>query len=316
MRWFIILLSFWSAVQAADAVVRFHSEVTLPRGEVRLQDVAEIVADSVIKARLGSIEVGVSSSRPGQRRLMQTSTLVTFYIQPLCSDLQISYENEGRIELHTEGKEYSREELESHLRAFLEPRLEADDKKRYEIDVVRFPRSFVVPAKDVEIKWEVNSRFKDRGQQNVYAKVFHDGRLWQKLSFGVYIRKFAHVLVSSRPLQRNAQLSMEDIVLEEREVTHLNRPPLQDADRFSGYMVKRTTASGKILNMRMLEKPWLVRRGEASRMFVKLGNGAISTRVIAGQDGREGQIIRVRNVQSQKVLQARVSEDGTLWAVN
>ncbi|MNN87558.1 flagellar basal body P-ring biosynthesis protein FlgA [compost metagenome] len=62
----------------------------------------------------------------------------------------------------------------------------------------------------------------------------------------------------------------------------------------------------------MLVSPWLVRRGERVSMVARHGDTQAVTQGEALENGRKGQVIRVKNLASGSIIDAQVTEPGTV----
>jgi flagella basal body P-ring formation protein FlgA len=67
---------------------------------------------------------------------------------------------------------------------------------------------------------------------------------------------------------------------------------------------------GSILRIKDLRRKIVVARNTPVKLFLKLGNGEISTRAIALEKGAKGDFIKVKNLMSNKIVRAKVIKSG------
>ncbi|MEJ8673298.1 flagellar basal body P-ring formation chaperone FlgA [Chromobacterium amazonense] len=119
----------------------------------------------------------------------------------------------------------------------------------------------------------------------------------------------ARVAVAARDLRAGEMLQAEDIAWEER-------PIADPADLFGraappqGLQVRSALSAGQPLRRRQLQAPQLVKRGAGLRIVARQDGIEVTVAGEALANGRQGEIIPVRNLSSGKTIRARVSADG------
>lgn len=129
------------------------------------------------------------------------------------------------------------------------------------------------------------------------------------------VRIFRPVLVTTRSLQRGDTIEAADIEWQERNVLAPGGPPLTRADEVIGQQLKRPLAAGSLLQAPALEQPVLVRRGD--RISVDSAPGTVSVRISGEALGtaRRGERVRVKNLQSGRVIDAVVTGSNSAQAI-
>ncbi|MBK1726928.1 flagellar basal body P-ring formation chaperone FlgA [Halorhodospira neutriphila] len=119
------------------------------------------------------------------------------------------------------------------------------------------------------------------------------------------------VLVAARPLQRGARLRRSDVSAAMRDVRRIHGQWYTDPQEVVGQQVRRRLRQGEPLTASQLEAPVLVERGE--RVLIEAGRGAairITSRGRALDDGRQGERVRVENLDSGQEIEGRVIGEG------
>ena len=122
----------------------------------------------------------------------------------------------------------------------------------------------------------------------------------------------SQVLVVRRAVRKGEPLGSEITVLVEEDITRLHRSFLLHADRLRGMVAKRTLQPGRIISPEDLTAPLLIHRGQVVMIRVQTPNIFITAPGRAKQNGKLGEIIRVENLQSKKIIYARVSTSRTV----
>jgi len=155
-----------------------------------------------------------------------------------------------------------------------------------------------------------------RQQARVNARVSCSAPSPWNLYVPVEIRVYRPVLVATRELRRGEPIGAADVALEERNVlAAAGAPPLTQAADVVGLNARRTIAPGTLLSAGLVELPVLVRRGD--RLGVSARSGGITVQINGEALGtaRLGERVRVRNLQSGRVIDAVVTGSGSAEAI-
>ncbi len=139
------------------------------------------------------------------------------------------------------------------------------------------------------------------------------GTGWERTLFArgeIFIK--SQVLVVKRAVRKGEPLGPENTALVEEDITRLHRSFLLHADRLRGMVAKRTLQPGRIISPEDLTAPLLIHRGQVVMIRVQTPNIFITAPGRAKQNGKFGEIIRVENLQSKKIIYARVSTSRTV----
>lgn len=116
----------------------------------------------------------------------------------------------------------------------------------------------------------------------------------------------SQIIVASRPLARGHQLQESDVKLARYDINRLNYGYLQTADMAIGKILKQPLIAGAPVQPKQLKSPLVIRRGEAVKIVVKTPSFQVAMQGVALSDGKQGQMIKIRNLQSKRVIEARV----------
>jgi flagella basal body P-ring formation protein FlgA len=132
---------------------------------------------------------------------------------------------------------------------------------------------------------------------------------WQ-LYVPVEARVTAPVAVAVRDLPRGVVLASADLRLERRELSRLPWGHAGSAEELAGRILRRPLRGGEPVPPSATAAAPLVRTGE--RVVIEAGSGPLSVRIdgVALVDGSAGDRVRVRNLNSTRVLDARVTGEG------
>ena len=123
---------------------------------------------------------------------------------------------------------------------------------------------------------------------------------------------FLPVLHAVGVIERGQTIAETDLQLQRVNVVKARRGYYQRADQVVGQAARRRLRAGQLITPAVIEAALAVRRGQAVKIIASQDGIEASTAGEAMADGRPGEVIRVRNVGSGKVIDARVIEDGVV----
>lgn len=114
------------------------------------------------------------------------------------------------------------------------------------------------------------------------------------------------VLVSARSLSRNTVLGPDDVKVVKKWFNRVPRDILTDPEEAIGKNLAASVRMNGEITKQMLKTPRLVRKGSLVKILVENDALAISTVGLSEDNGSRGEIIRVRNLTSNKVIFGKV----------
>ncbi|MDN5850792.1 MAG: flagellar basal body P-ring formation protein FlgA [Nitrococcus sp.] len=127
-----------------------------------------------------------------------------------------------------------------------------------------------------------------------------------RLYVPVQITRHLEVLVAARPLPRGVVLTQDAIRDERRNVADLSRAWYTDPKQLLGLETRQAIRSGEVFSPQLLISPRLIHRGQELILFATSGTMTVTMKGEALEDGVEGDVIRVRNLSSERIVEGRV----------
>jgi flagellar basal body P-ring formation protein FlgA len=121
------------------------------------------------------------------------------------------------------------------------------------------------------------------------------------------IRINAGILTATKPIRPGKVVSLEDIVLSAANIDDLRNTYFSKSDEVVGKISERNFSPGDPLTREGFSDPLLIKRGDAIQLKLERSGLVITAQGRAEQDGRLGQIIRVRNMDFSTLLSAQVT---------
>jgi flagellar basal body P-ring formation protein FlgA len=181
-------------------------------------------------------------------------------------------------------------------------------------DTVRVDFLFDEPE-SISQNGEVTLRVEPAGYQDFigdmvfHVKSFKDGNLLRTRSVRARIEVLRDVVTAARGLPAGTVLTERDIRTVRRWVRRIHPQALPSMEAASGRRLSIQVAAGAEILSTMLKEAPLVRKGKMVKMVFDNGPMQIVTVGLSEEDGIAGNIVRVRNITSNKIIYARVLSD-------
>ncbi len=166
------------------------------------------------------------------------------------------------------------------------------------------------PREQVGFEGELSSNAAPVGKVRVDVAVLVSGERRGVVPVFLEIKIHRQVAICRQQIERGEALTKDNIRLEKRTFDHFqdNLPPAGDV---IGKRAKQPLVSGHVVTVTEIESsvpevPILVKQQGLVKLVARLGSFQIVTIGEALQDGRPGQLIRVRNIDSKNVVVGRV----------
>jgi len=137
--------------------------------------------------------------------------------------------------------------------------------------------------------------------------LFVNGQPVRKMWVNATISVMADVVTTVRPLGRHQHIELEDIRVQRRDLAGLGSETIRRVEDALGNRATRMIYPGTVLQTGMIDQPPVVRRGDVVKIIAETGPMTITATGIVKQQGRKGEMVRVMNTGSNRVIMARVT---------
>ena len=146
------------------------------------------------------------------------------------------------------------------------------------------------------------------GRFAIVLKVTRAEAKVEKETIRLYIRKYAEVLVVTERIKRFDNISPALVSIKRKDITTLREDPLISLNSITNMRARRNIAKNRILTKADIEiKPVVKSYSDVHIIYVS-GLCRITAEGKALEDGQTGELIRVKNKSSGKIVFARVIE--------
>ncbi len=138
-----------------------------------------------------------------------------------------------------------------------------------------------------------------------------DNKPWS-LYVSAKIIKYAAVFVTSRFLPRGTQLTASDFLLEKHDISNRSIGYITDISAIEGKILRRPLRHNSIIPPNALAEAMLIKRGDNVTILAQNTSVKVHMKGKALKNGSKGEIIRVRNLSSKRIIEGKVLSEGVV----
>lgn len=128
-----------------------------------------------------------------------------------------------------------------------------------------------------------------------------------KLLLPVQIDLFEDVLVLTRPVLKGQIIGTNDVKLKKQNISRLNNGYFVSFNNIAGLEARRNLKTGDVLTTDKLVPKLMIKSGQQVTLILEYKGLEIRSSGQALQSARRGEVIKVRNSQSSKIVEGVVS---------
>ena len=184
------------------------------------------------------------------------------------------------------------------------------------IENVRSSGIPVIPAGELTYSIRpVSSRERLTGNVSISVDLYVDGEMVRSLDVLGQVEIFENVYFASRPLRRDDMITASDLEIHRMNVTdYLDRYATRP-DQVQNRRVIYEVGVHKPLELRDLDKPLVIKRGDPVRIVFEAPGLMVSAKGRANADAGVGDTVAVTNSASTKTIYCKVVDNQTVKAV-
>ncbi|CAI8991610.1 flagella basal body P-ring formation protein FlgA [Pseudomonas sp. IT-P44] len=179
---------------------------------------------------------------------------------------------------------------------------------RYEIQVNQLDQRLRMPMCDKELTASLESPAKPLGR--VTVKVRCEGASPWTVFVPAQVRLFRDVVTVTRPLRRAGIVEPDDVTLRERDISLIGQGYFTSVDQAIGQRLTRPMVTDQVITLVHLEQAEVITKGD--QVVITARSGTLSVRMPgeALSNGGMAEQIRVKNLNSKRVIKAQVTAPG------
>ena len=281
----------------------FVSQIAFAKSEITLSSAIEvsprevITAYDIVEGRNLS-EATLSDLKDIELGNAQTKTISKLEIIKKFRGLDSNFRLPSEVKILRSKSNVSRLEIERKIMNHL---LAKCGTCEYRIQINSVPQNLLTD-------WELDMNV-DFNKSTVMIPVFSASSSDKKGWVVVDLKKYANVPVLNRALKIGDVIT-EDVVTTEMRLMQSYQDAITDVKSVIGMQAARFLTAGQMLASRDLKREQILRKGQMVKAIFGVDTLEISISAQAEEAGAVGDVIKVKNIDSQKMFAAKIIDRG------
>ncbi len=298
--------------------------VASPLTTIRVRNQVEIDSDDVLLGQLAEIE-GINAKLirhleeiligkaplPGKSRQYDQNFLKMRLKQHHIDLSTVILETPEQIEVSRSCIKIEKNKIEEIVSDFLLRNI-PQENRNIRISEIRVPEEVVLSRGQISYKVSVADNQPLKGNFTIAVEFSVNGYAQKKIWATVAIEVLGPVVVTRMPLGRYKPIGEGDIEIKTMDLSDLPDDVITDPEAVLGKRTTRAIGAQVPLSADSVELPPLVKRGDLVVIVAESNGLKITTRGQVKKKGRLGEQIPVVNLDSNKVIYARVLDANTV----
>ena len=188
---------------------------------------------------------------------------------------------------------------------------ERGEVRRHEIIFRQYPTDIKLPEGTIDVKAELPTTISYVSLTPVRTIIYVNGRPYRTMSFTASVKVYDTVLVSNRDLRVESPVSESDFRLAEVAVDGRNEY-VKDVSEIAGLVPQRFIRAGSPVTLTYFQQPIAVNPSQRVTIIINYHGIRATAQGIVMTRGRVGQIVKVKNEVSERILSAKVIDSHTV----
>ncbi len=291
--------------------IDLKEKVVLPEKQIVLGDIASISCNNpLLLERVSNVFLG-NTPWPGNVRKIERDLLAVRLMDEGIDVNEVTYGSTTVSLVSAESTTITGGEILMAAKEYLLSNLSRSEDEII-IETDRMIQDKLLPASKEDVRLEVTQveTNKDRGNVQLIVRILTNDKLCMKVPVFFNIRLYENIVTSSKKIDRNDTLTLDNLIISRMETTKLSRTVFSKAEELVGKRALRSILPNTPITPELVDNSPAIKKGDLIKVFIHTGNLHVVTKGVAKEDGCVGKIIRVKNIDSNKDLYGKV-EDST-----
>jgi flagella basal body P-ring formation protein FlgA len=308
----LVLLAAATAAGGAGLIsVRVYDKVEIEADQIQLGKIARIDGDDARLVReLEALVIG-RSPLPGKNRSLDSEDILLRLKQSGIELARIELQIPPEVQVCRGAVEIGRERIEQIVTAFIQQQF-AGKGQTVRIKEVRGAEPVLVSKGSLshQVAAPRNTALSGNLPLTVTLKV--NDEIEKRVMVTAVVEVLVNAIVTTRPLGRFKPIEESDVEVRPVDVSGLPADYIADSEAVLGKRTRRLLDANTVLRPDLVESQPIVKRGDRVRIIVESAGMRITAVGEVKQKGCLGERIPVANLDTNKVIQARVVDTQTV----
>ncbi|MBC2711731.1 MAG: flagellar basal body P-ring formation protein FlgA [Desulfosarcina sp.] len=308
---FVVFLSSPAAFSSDGICLTLKAAVAVDQAAIRLSDIATLTGASEMQLKTLGATVVARSPQPGQIRFVGIDYIRIRLKQAGADTASMIFKGPQDVRITRQAAKLPIRRIERAVETAIRSRMPWKNED-VTISGITFDETIHLPTGKLSYRIVPNRNEDYLGRTILALHLFVDGEPVRKVWVNATISVMADVVTAIRPLGKHQHIELADLSVERRDLVELPSDTVSRIEDALGNRATRMIYPGSVLQSSMISSPPLVKRGDIVKIIANIGSMTITATGMVKQQGRKGEMVRVVNTDSRRIITARVTGPGAV----
>ena len=281
------------------------------KDSVRLSDIATLTGTSKVQMKTMGATVVARSPQPGQTRFVGIDYIRIRLKQSGIDTASMIFKGPPDVRITRQAAALPIQRIQHAVEMAIRSRMPWKNED-VTISEIGLDETIQLPTGRLTYRIEPSRNERYRGKTIMALHLFVDGDAVRKVWVNATISVMADVVTVIRPLGKHAYIELADLSVERRDLSNLSSDTVSRIEDALGNRTTRMIYPQTVLQSSMFASPPLVRKGDIVKIVASAGPMLITATGTVKQQGCKGDMVRVVNTDSNRIITARVTGPGAV----
>ncbi len=298
-------------LESSNIIINLKKHSIVNGNSILISDVAYVESldlDMILK--IDNVKLG-HPPRPGRKRIIGRGEILRTLHNVGVDASGVQFDGAAEVKIEVRHITITGNEIADHSQKYLRNKLNETDENSV-VKLQRIPNDQRVPlgSGDVKLRFSRVSVGKSGRQAYLSVDVVVDNSVYSSLGLTFDIKRFRKVVVAVDGIKPGNIIRNDNVDIASVEVSRVFDDIFTSIDDVVGMEVKRPIRPGDVITGKAIKKRPAMYKGDRVVILIKSSGLEVRSKGICQETGGHGEIVKVMNVDTKKMLLGSVLNGG------
>ena len=294
-----------------NIIINLKNHSIINGNSILISDIAYVEShDLDLILKIDSVALG-RPPRPGSKRIIGRGEILRTLYNVGVEAVDVSFDGAEEVKIEVKYITITGDEIADHSQKYLKNKLNENNETSI-VELQRIPNDQRVPlgSGNVKLRFSRVSVGKSGRQAYVSVNIVVDDSIYSSLGLTFDIKRFRRVVVATDGIRSGNVIRNDDVHIASVEVDRRFDNTFTSLDDVVGMEVKRSIRPGDVITEKSIKKRSAMLKGDRVVILIKSYGLEVRSKGVCQEDGGYGDIIKVMNLDTKKMLFGNILNAG------
>ncbi len=294
--------------------IELKDKAVINSANVKIGDVATVVSSDIdLSLLIDDLLIG-KAPWPGNSRVIELSEIMSLLLKNGIDLSKVNFVGAHDVRVSVKSLVIPGTQIAEHAESYLLKSLESKGADNIIVELQNAPKDQIVPLGegDVKLKFLRIGMGQSGKQAHLSMRIMVDGTVYKGIELTFNVGLYKNVVVVQDKIKRGEVILKDSVQLETVEMNKIDKSSFYNVDDVVGMVTLKYLKRGSFITEDAVRKMSAVRKGDS--VVILIGNSGLEvvSKGVCQQSAGFGDLVKVVNVDTKKILYGNVIDSGTV----